>query len=109
MYSGCWINNQNGETRVGEDSLEDLEQRRARLYDQLAATGDFRRGSISENYRRCGKPNCVCARGSPRAWAAIFVDAHGGRAGYQGAAALGRGGGQGARRVGQLSPFRAGQ
>lgn len=62
MYSGCWINNQNGETRVGEDSLEDLEQRRARLYDQLAATGDFRRGSISENYRRCGKPNCVCAQ-----------------------------------------------
>lgn len=62
MYSGCWINNQNRETRVGEDSLEDLEQRRARLYDQLAATGDFRRGSISENYRRCGKPNCVCAQ-----------------------------------------------
>lgn len=47
---------------MGEDSLEDLEQRRARLYDQLAATGDFRRGSISENYRRCGKPNCVCAQ-----------------------------------------------
>lgn len=62
VYSGCWINNQNRETRVGEDSLEDLEQRRARLYDQLAATGDFRRGSISENYRRCGKPNCVCAQ-----------------------------------------------
>lgn len=62
MYSGCWINNQNGKTQVGEDSLEDLEQRRARLYDQLAATGDFRRGSISENYRRCGKPNCVCAQ-----------------------------------------------
>src|SRR5215468_11982393 len=24
--------------------------------------GDFRRGSISENYRRCGKPNCACAQ-----------------------------------------------
>ena len=23
---------------------------------------DFRRGSISENYRRCGKPNCACAQ-----------------------------------------------
>ena len=23
--------------------------------------GDFRRGSVSENYRRCGKPNCACA------------------------------------------------
>jgi hypothetical protein len=42
--------------------LEDLEQRRARLYERLADTGDFRRGSISENYRRCGKPNCACAQ-----------------------------------------------
>jgi hypothetical protein len=42
-------------------SLDDLEAQRERLYDQLAATGDFRRGSISENYRRCGKPNCACA------------------------------------------------
>ena len=42
--------------------LDDLEGQRARLYDQLAATGDFRRGSISANYRRCGKPNCACAQ-----------------------------------------------
>ena len=26
-----------------------------------AAVGDFRRGSVSENCRKCGKPNCVCA------------------------------------------------
>jgi hypothetical protein len=42
--------------------LEDMEQQRARLYEQLAATGDFRRGSVSANYRRCGKPNCACAQ-----------------------------------------------
>jgi hypothetical protein len=47
---------------VAEPSLGDLEQQRQRLYAELAATGDFRRGSISENYRRCGKPNCVCAQ-----------------------------------------------
>jgi hypothetical protein len=47
---------------VDEASLEDLEEQRALLYERLAATGDFRRGSISENYRRCGKPNCVCAQ-----------------------------------------------
>jgi len=45
-----------------DTSLEDLQRQRAQLYDELAATGDFRRGSISENYRRCGKPNCVCAQ-----------------------------------------------
>jgi hypothetical protein len=47
---------------VGEPSVEDLEQRRAQLYERLAGTGDFRRGSISENYRRCGKSNCACAQ-----------------------------------------------
>jgi hypothetical protein len=47
---------------VADDALGDLEQQRDRLYAELAATGDFRRGSISENYRRCGKPNCACAQ-----------------------------------------------
>lgn len=43
-------------------SLDEMERERAGLYEQLAETGDFRRGSISENYRRCGKANCACAR-----------------------------------------------
>jgi hypothetical protein len=38
--------------------LAELEARRARLFERLAAVGDFRRGSVSENYRRCGKPAC---------------------------------------------------
>jgi hypothetical protein len=38
--------------------LADLEARRARLLERLAAVGDFRRGSISENWRRCGKSSC---------------------------------------------------
>jgi len=42
-------------------SLPELERQRAELYAELAATGDFRRGGISENYRRCGKGNCACA------------------------------------------------
>ncbi|MHB8274253.1 MAG: DUF6788 family protein [Dermatophilaceae bacterium] len=42
-------------------SLSDLEQQRAQLYAELVDVGDFRRGSITENYRRCGKGNCACA------------------------------------------------
>ena len=42
-------------------SLEQMVAERAWLYEELAASGDFRRGSVSENYRKCGKPNCVCA------------------------------------------------
>ena len=45
---------------MSEPSLRELEE--LRLYAQLAATGDFRRGSVTENYRRCGKPNCACAQ-----------------------------------------------
>ena len=47
---------------VADPSLDDLEAQRDRLYGQLTETGDFRRGSMSENYRRCGKPNCACAQ-----------------------------------------------
>ena len=47
---------------MDDPSLNDLEQRREQLYAELAATGDFRRGSVSENFRRCGKPNCACAQ-----------------------------------------------
>lgn len=41
---------------------ERLEAERRQLYQELSETGDFRRGSIGVNYRRCGKPNCACAK-----------------------------------------------
>ncbi|HEX6525351.1 MAG TPA: DUF6788 family protein [Streptosporangiaceae bacterium] len=44
-----------------EPPLPELEAERDRLYAQLAVVGDFRRGSVTENYRKCGKPNCACA------------------------------------------------
>ena len=44
-----------------EPSLPELEAERNRLFAQISMVGDFRRGSVSENWRRCGKPNCACA------------------------------------------------
>ena len=44
-----------------EPSLPELEDERDRLHELLRAVGDFRRGSVSENWRKCGKPNCACA------------------------------------------------
>ena len=44
-----------------EPSLAEIEQERRRLYQELAALDDFRRGSLTANYRGCGKPNCACA------------------------------------------------
>ena len=46
--------------------LATLEARRHRLYQALAGLGDFRRGTVSVNYRRCGKPTCRCARPGDR-------------------------------------------
>ena len=40
--------------------LEELEAERRRLYEDLSQIGDFQRGTIAENYRRCGKLNCCC-------------------------------------------------
>ena len=42
--------------------LEDLECKRESLYDELSKAGDFRRGIISVNYRKCGKENCHCSK-----------------------------------------------
>ena len=46
---------------MSEPALPELEAERDRLFEQLVALGDFRRGSVSENFRKCGKPNCACA------------------------------------------------
>jgi hypothetical protein len=43
-----------------EKEIRELEARRNTLYHQIEALGDFRPGTISVNYRRCGKKNCVC-------------------------------------------------
>ena len=44
------------------DSLPHLEAKRTDLFRQLAALGDFRRGSISATSGKCGKITCHCAK-----------------------------------------------
>jgi|WetSurMetagenome_2_1015567.scaffolds.fasta_scaffold784503_2 hypothetical protein len=43
---------------------EDTQSRRRRLHEQLRALSfaPLMRGSIVERVRRCGRPNCACAR-----------------------------------------------
>lgn len=45
-----------------EETIQSLEGRRRKLYRRLAEVGDFRRGTISVNYRKCGNKKCACAR-----------------------------------------------
>ncbi len=42
--------------------LEQLEQKRSDLYQQMQTLGDFRPGMISVNFRKCGKKRCACAK-----------------------------------------------
>jgi hypothetical protein len=45
-----------------EETLESLEAERKSLYQKMEELGDFRRGIISVNLRKCGKKNCACAK-----------------------------------------------
>jgi hypothetical protein len=49
-----------------EPDLVALEARRAGLYAALSRVGDFRRGALNAVWRKCGKPNCRCARPGER-------------------------------------------
>jgi hypothetical protein len=44
------------------ETLESLEKERKELYRKLEGLGDFRRGTISVNYRKCGKKRCACTK-----------------------------------------------
>ena len=45
-----------------EETLESLEAERKSLYQKMEEIGDFRRGIISVNLRKCGRKNCACAK-----------------------------------------------
>jgi hypothetical protein len=44
------------------DPLAKLQADRVALLQTLGATGDMRRGSLTEVYRSCGKPTCACVQ-----------------------------------------------
>lgn len=39
-----------------------LNDKKEDILHKLSSLGEFRRGTISVNYRKCGKPNCRCAQ-----------------------------------------------
>lgn len=43
-------------------SLKKTEFKRKSLHKKLENIGDFRRETISVNYRKCGKKNCICIK-----------------------------------------------
>ncbi|MBI5233724.1 MAG: hypothetical protein HY880_05155 [Deltaproteobacteria bacterium] len=50
-----------------QKTVEGLRQQKMELLRKLAEVGNFRRGTLSVNYRKCGKKNCSCAQpGQPK-------------------------------------------
>ena len=45
-----------------KETLAELEKKKKDLYRELGGLGDFRRGNISANFRKCGKSYCACAK-----------------------------------------------
>lgn len=50
-----------------QQTIEGLQRQKRALFEKLGEIGNFRRGTISVNYRKCGKKNCVCTKeGHPK-------------------------------------------
>jgi hypothetical protein len=47
-------------------TVRQLQELRSLTLDRIGAVPAFRRGSLQVGYRKCGKPNCRCARPGER-------------------------------------------
>ena len=45
-----------------ENILNTLQEQKETILQQIDELGDFRQGSLSPRYRKCGKPYCHCAQ-----------------------------------------------
>ena len=45
-----------------ENILNTLQEQKKIILQQIDELGDFRQGSLSPRYRKCGKPYCHCAQ-----------------------------------------------
>jgi len=56
--------------------IEELQSRDQELKALLAQLGEMRPGSLVERYRKCGKPNCHCARRGDRGHGPMWMVTH---------------------------------
>ena len=50
------------ERRSMGNTIESLLGKREEILREISGLGEFRRGTVSASYRKCGKPGCRCAR-----------------------------------------------
>lgn len=44
------------------DTFQELKKERESFYREIKQIGNFRRGTLSVTYSKCGKKNCVCTK-----------------------------------------------
>ena len=45
-----------------ENVIDKLQVQKEKILQQIGELGEFRQGSLSPRYRKCGKPYCHCAK-----------------------------------------------
>ena len=45
-----------------ENTIDRLQVQKEKILQQISELGDFRQGSLSPRFRKCGKPYCHCAK-----------------------------------------------
>ncbi len=53
--------------------MQQAEEAREALKADVVDIGDMRQGSLVETYRKCGKPNCHCARQGDRGHGPVWL------------------------------------
>ena len=63
---------------MSNSDREDILRRRKHLHEQMRALcfEPLMRGSVVERQRRCGRPNCVCARDRSAWHSGMFLTVH---------------------------------
>ncbi len=56
-----------------ENVLDQLQEQKELILQQISELGDFRQGSLSPRYRKCGKSYCHCAKEGSRGHGPLWM------------------------------------
>ena len=56
-----------------ENTGDQLRRRKKQILQEISALDDFRQGSLSPRYRKCGKPYCHCAKEGAKGHGPLWI------------------------------------
>ena len=58
---------------IQETTIESLHERKRQILHAMSTLDDFRQGSLSPRYRKCGKPYCHCAQEGSKGHGPLWI------------------------------------